>query len=97
MALNPRDMDGFMPLLSSTDIKTKMTVGNNLLTYLGDSSNTIECQDIGLFIDNVIPWLGNGNAKVSVNKINFIIQNPLETKFLTGKLFIFNLWLNYIM
>ncbi|KAK0175156.1 hypothetical protein PV327_008931 [Microctonus hyperodae] len=63
MALNPRDMDGFMPLLSSTDIKTKMTIGNNLLIYLGDSSNTIECQDIGLFIDNVIPWLGNGNAK----------------------------------
>ncbi|XP_034950078.1 CLIP-associating protein 1-A isoform X2 [Chelonus insularis] len=70
MTLNPRDMDGFMPLLSTTDIKTKMTVGNNLLTYLGDSSNSIECQDIGLFIDNVIPWLHNGNAK--------IVQNGLE-------------------
>lgn len=64
MALNPREMDGFMPLLSISDIKTKMTVGNNLLSYLGNSDNSIECQDIGLFIDNVIPWLSNGNAKV---------------------------------
>lgn len=66
MAYNPRDMDGFMPLLSTSDIKTKMTIGNNLISYLGNSDNSIECQDIGLFIDNVIPWLSNGNAKVII-------------------------------
>lgn len=66
MAVNPRDMDGFMPLLSTTDIKKKLNVGNALLNFLGDSSNSIECQDIGIFIDNVIPWLGNGNPKVSL-------------------------------
>ncbi|KAL6261875.1 hypothetical protein P5V15_006959 [Pogonomyrmex californicus] len=70
MALNPRDMDGFMPLLSTTDIKKKLNVGSALLNYLGDSSKSIECQDIGMFIDNVIPWLGNGNPKV--------VQNGLE-------------------
>jgi len=66
MAVNPRDMDGFMPLLSTTDIKKKLNVGTALLNYLGDSSKSIECQDIGMFIDNIIPWLGNGNPKVSV-------------------------------
>ncbi|XP_025074275.1 CLIP-associating protein 1 isoform X3 [Pogonomyrmex barbatus] len=70
MALNPRDMDGFMPLLSTTDIKKKLNVGSALLNYLGDSGKSIECQDIGMFIDNVIPWLGNGNPKV--------VQNGLE-------------------
>lgn len=64
MAVNPRDMDGFMPLLSTSDIKKKLNVGNALLSYLGDSSKSIECQDIGMFIDNVIPWLSNGNPKV---------------------------------
>ncbi|XP_032672003.1 CLIP-associating protein 1 isoform X3 [Odontomachus brunneus] len=64
MAVNPRDMDGFMPLLSTTDIKKKLNVGNALLNYLGDFSKSIECQDIGMFIDNVIPWLNNGNPKV---------------------------------
>lgn len=68
MAVNPRDMDGFMPLLSTTDIKKKLNVGSALLNYLGDSTNSIECQDIGMFIDNVIPWLGNGNSKVSVSR-----------------------------
>ncbi|XP_054015820.1 CLIP-associating protein 1-A isoform X4 [Hylaeus anthracinus] len=70
MAVNPRDMDGFMPLLSTTDIKKKLNVGYLLLNYLGDESKSIECQDIGLFIDNIIPWLSNGNPKV--------VQNGLE-------------------
>ncbi|XP_017798561.1 PREDICTED: CLIP-associating protein 1-A isoform X2 [Habropoda laboriosa] len=70
MAVNPRDMDGFMPLLSTTDIKKKLNVGTLLLNYLGDSSKSIECQDIGQFIDNIIPWLTNGNPKV--------VQNGLE-------------------
>lgn len=65
MAVNPRDMDGFMPLLSTTDIKKKLNVGNALLNYLGDFTKSIECQDIGIFVDNVIPWLSNGNPKVS--------------------------------
>ncbi|XP_044007569.1 CLIP-associating protein 1-like isoform X2 [Aphidius gifuensis] len=74
MAYNPRDMDGFMPLLSTSDIKTKMTIGNNLISYLGNSDNSIECQDIGLFIDNVIPWLSNGNAKIVQNGLEILTQ-----------------------
>ncbi|XP_076292995.1 CLIP-associating protein isoform X3 [Lasioglossum baleicum] len=70
MAVNPRDMDGFMPLLSTSDIKKKLHVGSLLYNYLGDPDKTIECQDIGLFIDNLIPWLSNGNPKV--------VQNGLE-------------------
>ncbi|CAL7941326.1 unnamed protein product [Xylocopa violacea] len=70
MAVNPRDMDGFMPLLSTTDIKKKLNVGSLLLNYLGDTTKSIECQDIGQFIDNIIPWLSNGNPKV--------VQNGLE-------------------
>ncbi|CAL7941328.1 unnamed protein product [Xylocopa violacea] len=63
-------MDGFMPLLSTTDIKKKLNVGSLLLNYLGDTTKSIECQDIGQFIDNIIPWLSNGNPKV--------VQNGLE-------------------
>ncbi|XP_015172423.1 PREDICTED: CLIP-associating protein 1 isoform X12 [Polistes dominula] len=70
MSGNPRDMDGFMPLLSTTDIKKKLSIGDLVLNYLGDPDKSIECQDIGLFIDNVIPWLSNGNPKV--------VQNGLE-------------------
>ena len=65
MACNPRDMDSFMAVLSTTDIKKKMNVGSLLISYLADESNSIECQDIGMFIDQVIPWLSNGNPRVS--------------------------------
>ncbi|KAJ8686484.1 hypothetical protein QAD02_022278 [Eretmocerus hayati] len=70
MALNPRDMDGFMPLLSTTDIKKKLQVGTLLLNFLGDSSKSIECQDIGLFIDNLVPWLNSSNPKVVQNGLD---------------------------
>lgn len=65
MAVNPRDMDGFLPLLSETDIKKKLHVGTLLFNYLGNPLKSIECQDIGLFIDNIVPWLNNGSPKVS--------------------------------
>ena len=65
MANQPRDMDGFMPLLSTTDIKNKLNVGVQLLNFLADHNKEIECQDIGLFIDNLVPWLNSSNPKVS--------------------------------
>ena len=73
MALNIKDMDGFMPLLSTTDIKKKLTLGNSLLEFLKDPQNILECQDIGLFIDNIVPWLNNGNPKVLINIHNLVI------------------------
>ncbi|XP_011503342.1 PREDICTED: CLIP-associating protein 1-A [Ceratosolen solmsi marchali] len=70
MAMNPRDMDGFMLLLSTTDIKKKLQIGVQLLNYLADPFKSIECHDIGLFIDNIVPWLNSSNPKV--------IQNGLD-------------------
>ncbi|KAL2713663.1 CLIP-associating protein 1 isoform X9 [Vespula squamosa] len=89
MSGNPRDMDGFMPLLSTTDIKKKLSVGDLVLNYLGDPDKSIECQDIGLFIDNVIPWLTNGNPKVS--KLIFRIPIWVKSKALWVSLIIRNL------
>ncbi|XP_031787847.1 CLIP-associating protein 1-A isoform X4 [Nasonia vitripennis] len=70
MAVNPRDMDGFMSLLSTTDIKKKLQVGLLLLNYLADPFKSIECQDIGLFIDNLVPWLNSSNPKVVQNGLD---------------------------
>jgi hypothetical protein len=64
MAFSPKDMDGFLPLLSTTDTKAKLTIAMNLINYLGDPDNTIECSDIGLFIDSLVPWMQSSNNKV---------------------------------
>jgi CLIP-associating protein 1/2 len=64
MALSPRDMDEFLPLLATTDTKTKLTLATNLINYVSDPDNSIECSDIGQFIDGLIPWMQSSNNKV---------------------------------
>ncbi|XP_034257106.1 CLIP-associating protein 1-A isoform X3 [Thrips palmi] len=66
----PRDLDGFQPLLSTADTKRKLQIGNDLITYLGDPSNHIDCLDIGLFIDGLIPWMHSNNFKVCQNGLD---------------------------
>lgn len=66
----PRDLDGFQPLLSTADTKRKYEIGCDLITYLGDPSNPIDCLDIGLFIDGLIPWMHSNNFKVCQNGLD---------------------------
>ncbi|XP_050425014.1 CLIP-associating protein 1 [Adelges cooleyi] len=70
----PQDLDGFLPLLSTTDIRMKVTVGGKLFTYLEEPSNSVECSDIGSFIDGVVQWLSNSNPKVTQYGIEIITQ-----------------------
>lgn len=74
MALSPKDMDGFLPLLSTTDTKAKLTIAMNLMNYLGDPDNTIECSDIGQFIDSLVPWMQSSNNKVCAFSYIFVIS-----------------------
>lgn len=62
----PRDLDGFMPHLSKHDTKFRQQVGTDLLAFLAEPSNSIICQDIGQFIDGLIPWMQSSNYKVSL-------------------------------
>lgn len=71
MALSPRDMDEFLPLLATTDTKTKLTLATNLINYLSDPDNSIECSDIGQFIDGLVPWMQSSNNKVHVFPYSF--------------------------
>ena len=44
----------------------------NLINYLGDPDNTIECSDIGLFIDSLVPWMQSSNNKVCAFSCIFV-------------------------
>jgi len=57
-------MDNFIPLVSTTDTRKRLTVGADILTYLSDPSSSIECDDIGVLIDAIVPWMTNSNFKV---------------------------------
>ncbi|XP_060851627.1 CLIP-associating protein 1-like [Rhopalosiphum padi] len=70
----PHDLDGFIPLLLTSDIRMKVTVGCKLFTYLEEPSNSIECSDIGMLIDGIVQWLLNSNPKVAQYGIEIITQ-----------------------
>jgi hypothetical protein len=82
MAFSPKDMDGFLPLLCTTDTKAKLTIAMNLINYLSDPDNTIECSDIGQFLDSLVPWMQSSNNKVCafsytfVSSLWFILSDP---------------------
>ena len=57
-------LDDFYPDLSSTDTKKKLTVGQNIINYLETSDGDISCEDIGGFIDGLVPWMQSSNFKV---------------------------------
>lgn len=54
-----------MPLLPKADTKFRQQVGTDLLAFLAEPENPIACQDIGQFIDALIPWMHSSNYKVS--------------------------------
>lgn len=61
----PKSLDGFMPFLSKADTKFRQQVGADLLAFLAEPENPITCQDIGQFIDGLLPWIESSNYKVS--------------------------------
>ena len=60
-------LDQFYQDLSTTDTKKKITVGQNIINYLEDENNSIDCEDIGGFIDGLVPWMQSSNFKVNIH------------------------------
>lgn len=59
------NMDLFLQLLSTTDPKKKLSIGSDIINFLSNPENSIECSDIGQFIDGLVPWIQSSNFKVS--------------------------------
>ena len=57
------DFDDLIRQLATNDTKKKLTVGQNVIDYLGDPENPVECEDLGGFIDSLVPWMQSSNFK----------------------------------
>ncbi|XP_045128218.1 CLIP-associating protein 1-like isoform X8 [Portunus trituberculatus] len=60
-------LDLFTPQLSTTDTRKKIALGTEIINYLGVPTNSFDCDDIGHFIDGLVPWLQSSNFKVALN------------------------------
>ena len=57
-------LDEFSASLGTTDTKKKLSVGSQIIEYLGDPGNGIQCEDLGAFVDGLVPWMQSSNFKV---------------------------------
>jgi len=65
-------LDQFFSDLSTTDTKKKLTTGENIINFLGNPDNSIQCEDTGAFIDALVPWMQSSNFKVSQNGLDIV-------------------------
>lgn len=62
------NLDLFLPLLGTTDVRKKISIGDDIIAFLTSPDNLPKCEDMGMFIDGMIPWVSNSNFKVSGNE-----------------------------
>ncbi|XP_062552162.1 CLIP-associating protein isoform X7 [Armigeres subalbatus] len=61
----PADIDGFITQMAKADMRVKAQLAEDLVLYLNDSENSIECVDLGLLIDGLIPWMIGSHFKIA--------------------------------
>lgn len=53
-----------LQLSSSNDTKKKLTIGQEIIEYLGHPESSVECEDLGGFIDMLVPFMQSSNFKI---------------------------------
>uniref|UniRef100_A0AAG5D9Q0 TOG domain-containing protein n=1 Tax=Anopheles atroparvus TaxID=41427 RepID=A0AAG5D9Q0_ANOAO len=61
----PSDIDGYVTQMAKADMRVKAQLAEDLVLYLSDSENSIECTDLGLLIDGLIPWMTGSHHKIA--------------------------------
>lgn len=61
----PIDLDGYIELMSKTDMRIRAQLADDLVVYLTDEDNSIECADLGSLVDGLVPWMNGSHFKVS--------------------------------
>ncbi|XP_055538198.1 CLIP-associating protein isoform X10 [Wyeomyia smithii] len=61
----PTDIDGFITQMAKADMRVKAQLAEDLVLYLNDAENSIECVDLGLLIDGLIPWMVGSHFKIA--------------------------------
>ena len=67
--------DMVLQLSSTNDTKKKLTIGQDIIDYLGQPENSVECDDLGGFIDTLVPFMQSSNFKVFIFIIKFVLFN----------------------
>ncbi|XP_016984508.1 LOW QUALITY PROTEIN: CLIP-associating protein [Drosophila rhopaloa] len=61
----PSDLDGFIQQMPKADMRVKVQLAEDLVTFLSDETNSIVCTDMGFLIDGLMPWLTGSHFKIA--------------------------------
>ncbi|KAJ6642349.1 CLIP-associating protein, partial [Pseudolycoriella hygida] len=59
----PQSIDDFVSLMAKADMRVKAQLAEDLVVYLSDMENSIVSNDLGLLVDNLMPWLIGSHFK----------------------------------
>ena len=65
--------------LSTNDTKKKLSIGQDIIDYLGNPDNSVECDDLGSFIDTLVPFMQSSNFKVD-NSLVYVMPAPFNRR-----------------
>ena len=71
--------DMVLQLSSTNDTKKKLTIGQDIIDHLGQPENSVECDDLGGFIDTLVPFMQSSNFKVFIFIIKFVLFSILQS------------------
>lgn len=83
----PQNIDDFVLLMAKADMRVKAQLAEDLVVYLSDMENSIVSNDLGLLVDNLMPWLIGSHFKVSLlqllkfSYISFSYANKNKLRF----------------
>ena len=69
--------DMVLQLSSTNDTKKKLTIGQDIIDHLGQPENSVECDDLGGFIDTLVPFMQSSNFKVFMFIIKFVLFSKM--------------------
>ena len=58
------DWDHLLGLLGTSDVRTKISNGEEIIAAISPPNAFQKSDDIGHFIDGLAPWINNSNFKV---------------------------------
>lgn len=82
----PQNIDDFVLLMAKADMRVKAQLAEDLVVYLSDMENSIVSNDLGLLVDNLMPWLIGSHFKVSVSFTDFYFISYVQHTIITHNL-----------
>uniref|UniRef100_A0A336M1C0 CSON009687 protein n=1 Tax=Culicoides sonorensis TaxID=179676 RepID=A0A336M1C0_CULSO len=70
----PIDLDGFIELMGKTDMRIRAQLADDLVAFLSDQDNSIECIDLGQLIDGLVLWMNGSHFKIAQRALESYIE-----------------------